>query len=58
MFVSDLHAVIGNGKNNVPFTDKYDVTGASVGEADGGFRARPVVGGEWAGLAILDSDIA
>lgn len=58
MFVSDVRGSISNGENTAPFTDKYDVTGANAGGGDGGFRARPVVGGEWAGLAVLGCDIA
>jgi len=58
MFVSDVHAMISNGKTTAPFTDKYDVTGSNAGGQDGGFRARPVVGGEWAGLAVLECNIA
>lgn len=65
MFVADVHAMISNGKGTVPFTDKFDVTGPNAGGPDEPdvpsptpFRARPVVGGEWAGLAVLGCDIA
>ena len=51
MFVDDLHAFVVNGKNTAPFGDKFVVSGEKAGEIDG-YRARPVVGGHFALLAM------
>ena len=58
MFIDDVHAFIGENSadNQVPFSDRYFVTGAEGHTADSfyGWRARPVVGGHFAVLALLD----
>ncbi|EIW82090.1 DUF1793-domain-containing protein [Coniophora puteana RWD-64-598 SS2] len=47
-FIDSVYAFIGDGENNMPFSDWYDtLTGVSDG-----FRARPVVGGHLALLAL------
>ncbi len=51
MFVNDVHAFIANGNNDVPFSDRYFVTGNLVGKYNG-YKARPVVGGHFALLAL------
>ncbi|TKA75508.1 hypothetical protein B0A49_05421 [Cryomyces minteri] len=54
MFVDDVHALLTNGKTAAPFGDKFVVgaqAGRDVGTADG-YRARPVVGGHFALLAL------
>ncbi|TKA76372.1 hypothetical protein B0A49_04224 [Cryomyces minteri] len=54
MFVDDVHALLTNGKTAAPFGDKFVVgaqAGRDVGTADG-YRARPVVGGHSALLAL------
>jgi hypothetical protein len=51
MFVNDLHSYLANGLNDVPFSDRYYVTG----EVSGTYydsKARPVVGGEWSAMAV------
>lgn len=59
MFVNDVHAYMANGKGDAPFSDKFWVADGvdkrgvphAVGTWDG-YRARPVVGGHFALLAI------
>ena len=56
LFINDVHAFISEASpdNQVPFSDKYFVTGDAgdeVGAYDG-YRARPVVGGHFAVLAL------
>ena len=56
MFINDVHAFISEASadNQVPFSDKYFVTG-DMGDPVGGYdayRARPVVGGHFAVLAL------
>jgi hypothetical protein len=59
MFISDIHAYISNGKNDVPFSDKFwtetklglDGKHHDIGTYDG-YRARPVAGGHFALLAL------
>jgi hypothetical protein len=51
MFVDDVHAYLANGLNWVPFGDKYNVKGGAKGKYDG-YKARPVVGGEWSAMAM------
>ena len=56
IFINDVHAFISQASNNnqVPFSDRYFVTG-DQGNPVGGysaFRARPVVGGHFASLAL------
>ncbi|EIW80656.1 DUF1793-domain-containing protein [Coniophora puteana RWD-64-598 SS2] len=46
--IDAVYAYIGDGQNNVPFSDWYD----SVAGTTSGFRARPVVGGHLALLAL------
>ncbi|KAK3078453.1 hypothetical protein LTS18_007470 [Coniosporium uncinatum] len=46
MFVNDLHALISNGKNKMPFTDRYWASEPDVGK--GVFRARPTVAAHFA----------
>lgn len=56
MFVDDVHAYISNGLNQVPLSDEWTVKGAGAGK-NLGFRARPVVGGHFAGLALEGSSL-
>jgi hypothetical protein len=59
MFIDDIHAYMSNGKNNVPFSDKFwtesklglDGKQHEIGTYDG-YRARPVAGGHFALLAL------
>ncbi|KAI6835857.1 DUF1793-domain-containing protein [Hortaea werneckii] len=54
MFVDDIHSYITNGKNDVPFGDRYVVRDDDVVEAGtwSAYRARPVVGGHFALMAL------
>lgn len=51
MFVNDLHSYLANGLNDVPFSDRYYVTGEVSGTYYD-YKARPVVGGEWSAMAV------
>jgi hypothetical protein len=59
MFINDIHAYISNGKNDVPFSDKFwteskvglDGRYHEIGTYDT-YRARPVAGGHFALLAL------
>ncbi|EPS94710.1 hypothetical protein FOMPIDRAFT_1054860 [Fomitopsis schrenkii] len=52
MFISALYAYASDGENNAPLSDLYDtISGDSVG-----FRARPVVGGHLALLALQKAE--
>ena len=63
MFIDDIHAYMTNGLNNVPFSDKFwteskmgrDGKHHDIGTHDG-YRARPVVGGHFALLAMSGPD--
>lgn len=63
MFVDDIHAYISNGKNDVPFSDKFwtetkvgrDGNRHEIGTYDG-YKARPVAGGHFALLALEGPD--
>ncbi|EIW76463.1 DUF1793-domain-containing protein [Coniophora puteana RWD-64-598 SS2] len=46
--IDSVYAYIADGKNNMPFSDWYDTESG----ASSGFRARPVVGGHLAILAL------
>ena len=54
MFIDDVHGYITNGKNDVPFGDRYVVQDDEVVEAGtwSAYRARPVVGGHFALMAL------
>lgn len=52
MFVNDVHAFMTDRSNDVPFSDRYYVTGDLAGESFG-YKARPVVGGHFALLAMV-----
>ena len=54
LFINDVHAFISNGLNSAPLSDGYTVTGSKAGQS-GGLRARPVVGGHFAVLALEES---
>lgn len=56
LFINDVHAFISNGLNSAPFSDRYTVSGSQAGRSDA-FRARPVVGGHFAVLALEGSGI-
>ncbi|MCJ1463316.1 hypothetical protein MMC07_001923 [Pseudocyphellaria aurata] len=56
LFINDIHAFISNGLNTQPFGDVYFVTGSKSGKAVRN-RARPVVGGHFAPLALQGSGI-
>ena len=51
MFINDVHQFISNGLNDAPFSDRFFVKGSQAGRSDD-FRARPVVGGHFAVLAL------
>lgn len=51
MFIDDIHQFLTNGLNDAPFSDRFLVRGSRAGQSDG-FRARPVVGGHFAILAL------
>lgn len=63
MFIDDMHAYMSNGKNNVPFSDKFwtesklglDGNYHEIGSYDG-YKARPVAGGHFALLALDGPD--
>lgn len=55
MFIDDVHATLTNGVNSVPLTDNFwvrSVNGSTIGAANFGYMARPVVGGHFALLAL------
>ncbi|KAL8723625.1 MAG: hypothetical protein Q9181_007241, partial [Wetmoreana brouardii] len=56
LLINDVHAYVSNGLNQVPVSDEYTVAGAGVGK-NLGFRARPVVGGHFATLAMQGSSL-
>lgn len=56
MFIDDVHAFISNGLNEVPFSDRWTLAGDRNGHALG-YRARPVVGGHFAHLAMEGSGL-
>ncbi|KAL8701187.1 MAG: hypothetical protein Q9201_005047 [Fulgogasparrea decipioides] len=56
LLINDVHAYVSNGLNQVPVSDEYTVAGAGVGK-NLGFRARPVVGGHFATLALQGSSL-
>lgn len=63
IFINDIHAYMSNGKNDAPFSDKFwtesklglDRKQHDIGSYDG-YRARPVVGGHFALLALNGPD--
>ncbi|KAF2233101.1 putative glutaminase [Viridothelium virens] len=50
MFIDDIWKYISNGKNSMPFSDKYNVAGDQ--EGIGQFRARPTVAAHFAPWAL------
>ena len=54
MFVNDVHAFLTNGQNTAPFSDNFFVitNGTDVVGVYNTYRARPVVGGHFALLAL------
>lgn len=54
MFINDVHAFLTNAQpvNTEPFSDRYFVAPPDVPGAFDGYRARPVVGGEWSEIAL------
>lgn len=54
MFIADVHALMANGQNPVPFSDCYFVENKKSDVAGNfeTYRARPVVGGHFALLAL------
>ncbi|GKZ93739.1 hypothetical protein CBS147343_2528 [Aspergillus niger] len=58
MFISDIHAYIANGLNDVPFSDRYWVNDSTTGEAGEyfAFRARPALGSHFALMALQGAD--
>lgn len=51
MFVNDVHGFVADRLNDAPFSDRYFVTGDRTGRSFD-YRARPVVGGHFALLAM------
>ena len=56
MFIDDVHAYISSGANQVPFSDQFYVLGERAGRTLG-WRARPVVGGHFAELAMVGAGL-
>ena len=56
MFIDDVHQFVSSGKNSKPFSDRYTVKGDQMGKFTS-YRARPVVGGHFAVLALEASGI-
>ncbi|KAA6412514.1 MAG: glutaminase [Lasallia pustulata] len=56
MLINDVHALMTDPQNHVPFSDRYWVKGSSPGEYVN-FKARPVVGGHFAILAFLGPNL-
>ena len=56
MFIEDVHRFVSNGLNQVPFSDQWNVAGDRNGRALG-WRARPVVGGHFAHLAMTGAGL-
>lgn len=54
MFIDDVHTFMSNGLNPVPFSDKFFVenNASDVQGLRNGYRARPVVGGHFALMAL------
>ena len=54
MLVNDVHAFLINGQNNVPFSDNFfvETNSSDVAGAYNLYRARPVVGGHFALMAL------
>lgn len=59
MFVNDVHAYMTNGKNHVPFGDRFYTANQADGNGNGHevgswdiYKARPVAGGHFALLAL------
>lgn len=51
--ISDEHAFLTNGKNNVPFADRFVISGHKAGDWYGPISfARPTMGGVFAALAL------
>ena len=51
MFVNDVHGFVADRLNDAPFSDRFFVTGDRTGQSFD-YRARPVVGGHFAVLAM------
>lgn len=56
LFINDVHGFISNGLDPVPLSDEWTVSGDGAGKSFG-FRARPVVGGHFAELALTGSSL-
>ena len=54
MLVNDVHAFLTNGQNDVPFSDNFfvETNGSDTAGAHDLYRARPVVGGHFALMAL------
>ena len=57
MLVNDVHGLMTDGQNNVPFSDRYWVKGPHTPGQFYNFKARPVVGGHFAILALLGANL-
>lgn len=51
MLIDDVHTLMTDPRNTVPFSDRFHVEGPQAGLYNG-FKARPVVGGHFALLAL------
>jgi Domain of unknown function (DUF1793) len=51
LIIKDVWNPLMNGKNDIPFSDKYMVARDCAGDYDG-YKARPVVGGHFALMAL------
>jgi hypothetical protein len=59
MFTDDVHALMSNGLSAVSFSDRFNLVdgdGFVAGSDGGGYRARPVVGGHFALMALDGPD--
>jgi hypothetical protein len=58
MFIDDVHAFLTNGQSYVPFSDNFfvETNGSDIAGTFNVYRARPVVGGHFALMALDGSE--
>lgn len=56
MLINDVHALMTDPRNHVPFSDRFWLEGSTAGVFLN-FKARPVVGGHFAVLALQGSNL-
>ncbi|KAI9736310.1 MAG: hypothetical protein M1834_001196 [Cirrosporium novae-zelandiae] len=52
IWIEDIVNYLGNGLNDVPFSDRWFVGGVNAGKTGENFRARPTVGGHFSLVAM------